>query len=257
MKSLCRSGLRTVAVVAAVLAIAVASTWLGPSSGIAVAQEPQFTTDFRLEDCEFVARGANPYFILRPGYQLVFEGQEDGQTIRLVITVLRETKQIFLPDVGVVTTRVVEERESVDGELVEVSRNFFAICTKTGDVFYFGERVNIFNPDGTVSHEGSWRAGVGDAVPGMIMPGTFLLGARYVQEQAPDVAMDRSEHVAMGLEVNSTAGRFEKCVQVRETTPLEPGAVGVKTYCPGVGLVSDGVLQLVEFGFPGASGAAK
>jgi len=134
-----------------------------------------------------------------------------------------------------------------------VSRNFFALCTKTHDVFYFGEDADIFNPDGTISHEGSWRAGVGGAVPGVIMPGTFLLGSRYVQEQAPGVAMDRSEHVAMGLEVNTTAGKFEKCVQVRETTPLEPGAQGVKTYCPGVGLVSDGVLQLVEFGFTAGS----
>jgi hypothetical protein len=147
---------------------------------------------------------------------------------------------------------VVEERESVDDELVEVSRNFFAMCAKTNDVFYFGEAVDIFNPDGTVSHEGSWRAGEPDgdglAKPGMIMPGTFLLGSRYFQEQADGIAMDRAEHVGMGLEITTPAGTFAKCVKVVETTPLEPGAETVKVYCPGVGLVMDNAVTLVEFG---------
>jgi hypothetical protein len=57
-----------------------------------------------------------------------------------------------------VQTRIVEEREAVAGELIEISRNFFALCDETNDVFYFGEEVDIFNPDGTVSHEGAWRA---------------------------------------------------------------------------------------------------
>ena len=248
-----RFGLRTLANVSSFLAIMV--TGLGLASGTVVAQdeEPQFTTEFRLEDCRFKAKGANPYFILEPGYQLVFEAEEEGETLRLVITVLRETETIFLPDVGRVKTRVVEERESVDGELVEVSRNFFALCEKTNDVFYFGEEADIFNPDGTISHEGSWRAGEPDdeglAEPGMMMPGTFLLGSRYFQEQADGVAMDRAEHVEMGLEVTTEAGTFEQCVEVQETTPLEPGAESVKIYCPGVGLVVDNEVELAEFGF--------
>ena len=246
MKSKCSSfGLRTLAIV----------TWLGLSSGIVMAQdeEPQFTTEFRLEDCAFKAKGVNPYFILEPGYQLVLEGEEDGETTRVVISVLPETKRIFLPDMGRVKTRVVEERATVDGELVEVSRNFFAICDKTNNVFYFGEDVDIFNPDGTISHDGSWRAGEPDddglAEPGIITPGTFLLGSRYFQEQADGVALDRAEHVEMGLEVTTEAGPFDQCVKVLETTPLEPGAESEKIYCPGVGLVVDDVAELVEFGF--------
>lgn len=41
--------------------------------------------------------------------------------------------------------------------------------------------------------------------------------------------------------------RFTDCVQVRETTPLEPGAKSLKRYCPGIGLVVDNVVELVEF----------
>lgn len=248
MKSKCGSfGLRTLAIASSFLAIIVTFTWIGLSSGIVMAQE--FTTEFRLEDCEFKTIGKNPYFILKPGYQLVLEGEEDGETVRVVITVLNKIKKISLPDIGMVKTRVVEELESVDGELVEVSRNFFAICKKTNDVYYFGEDVDIYEDGEIVSHDGSWRAGEGGAVPGIIMPGTFLLGSRYFQEQAPDIAMDRAEHVEMGLEVNTKAGTFDKCVKILETTPLELGHESEKIYGPGVGLVVDDVVELVEFGF--------
>jgi len=78
------------------------------------------------------------------------------------------------------------------------------------------------------------------------MPGpAFLLGSRYMQELAPGVAMDRAEHVALDLDVYVPAGAFEDCVRVRETTPLEPGSASIKVYCPGVGLVRDGALELI------------
>lgn len=223
-------------------------------SAVVMAQEkePQFTTDFRLEDCRFKATGENPYFILTPGY-LVLEGEEDGETVRVVITVLDEFEGIFLPGVGVVRTRVIEERESADEELVEVSRNFFAICEESNDVFYFGEDVDIFNPDGTVTHEGAWRAGGPDgnglAEPGIIMPGRFLLGSRYFQELADGIALDRAEHVEMGLRITTVAGSFQDCVRILETTPLEPREQSEKIYCPGIGLVFDDGLELVESSF--------
>lgn len=221
----------------------------GCFSGIALAQE--FTTDFRLRDCKFKSTGSNPYFSLRPGYRLIFEAEEDGETERLVITVLHETVGIFVPDVGVVRTRVVEERESVDGELIEVSRNFFAICSPTNDVFYFGEDVDIYHEDGSITHDGAWRAGQPDgnglAKPGIIMPGRFLLGSRYFQEQADGIAEDRAEHIEMGLDVTTPAGSFRDCVRVRETSPLDGVGVSIKTYCPNVGLVNDGDLELVRY----------
>ena len=36
--------------------------------------------------------GRNAYFILEPGYQLAFEGKEDGAPVQLTITVLNTTK---------------------------------------------------------------------------------------------------------------------------------------------------------------------
>jgi hypothetical protein len=215
-------------------------------------EDEGFTTDFFIEDCSFSNRGRdNRFWSLNPGDQLVLAGEDDGEDVDLTITVLHDTETIqFTPEHGgpmTVRARVIEERELVDGELEEVSRNFFARCRQTGDVYYFGEEVDIYEDGEIVDHEGEWRAGEDGAQPGIVMPGTFLLGARYFQEIAPDVALDRAENTEMDLDVDVPAGQFERCVQVIETTPLEPDAESEKIYCPGVGLVFDDGVELEEY----------
>jgi hypothetical protein len=198
-----------------------------------------WTTEFGVEKDELSATGRNPYFILEPGYQLVLEGGRE----RLIITVLDETKTV-----DGVETRVVEERETKDGKLVEVSRNFFAISKRTNSVFYFGEDVDIYKDSKVVSHEGGWLAGVKDAKFGLMMPGLVLLKAKYYQEIAPKVAMDRAEIVSMTETVKTPAGEFKNCLKVEETTPLEPGEKEYKYYASGIGLIQDGSLKLVKHG---------
>jgi hypothetical protein len=215
----------------------------------AAAAQPQFTTDFRLEHCTWSDEGRNAYFSLEPGDLLVLAGEDDGETEEVRIRVLAQTQTIAFPAGGRrhrVRARVIEERETVDGELVEVSRNFFARCRETDDIYYFGEDVDIYEDGEIVSHDGAWRAGRNGARPGLIMPATYLLGSRYFQEIAPGVALDRAEHTAMGLTVDTPAGIFRNCVEVTETTPLESGT-SVKRYCPGVGLVFDSGVELVSF----------
>jgi hypothetical protein len=82
------------------------------------------------------------------------------------------------------------------------------------------------------------------------MPGTILLGSRYFQEIAPDVAMDRAEHVRMNVTVETPKDIFEGCIEVKETTPLEPNAKDTKVYAPGIGLVIDGPLELTDYTSP-------
>jgi hypothetical protein len=162
---------------------------------------------------------------------------------------VRGTRNITLWDDGrkrVIATRVIEERETADGELVEISRNFFASCLPNRDVYYFGEDVDIYEDGVVVSHEGAWLAGRFGAEPGIIMPDSaFLLGQRYYQEVAPGVALDRAEHVGTDLELDLQAGNFDDCIEVTETTPLEPGSESTKFYCPGAGLVIDSDLEAV------------
>ncbi|MCC7258260.1 MAG: hypothetical protein IT486_07800 [Gammaproteobacteria bacterium] len=214
-------------------------------------EEPQFTAQFPLDQCSFQTVWGNPYFRLVVGRQLYFTNERcvaDGRCDapeELWITVLPQTRRIVLDEDDhkrTVRTRVVEEYETEDGEVKEVSRNFYADCRPGHDVYYFGEEV--FDGEGNPL-EDAWLAGEDGNRPGIIMPGgAFLLGSRYFQEIAPDVALDRAEHVALGMLVHVPAGLFENCVEVHETTPLEPGHVSPKVYCPGIGLVQDGDLEL-------------
>lgn len=237
----------------ALLALFITVAGIGLTGGFVNAQspEPAFTADFPLEDCRFVSYGGNPYFSLKPGYQLLLEGDDDGEEVRVLITVLDAKKVIDLraEGIGRVRTRVIEEREWIDGELVEVSRNYYARCSQTSDIYYFGEEVDIYEDGEVVRHDGAWKAGDNGALPGIIIPATYLLGSRYFQEIAPGIALDRAEHVAMGLDLNTPAGNFEDCVEVLETTPLEPGSESIKVYCPGIGLSLDNTIEVVDFGF--------
>ncbi len=212
--------------------------------------QPAYTTNFRLQDALLIPSGSNPYFTLTPGKFWRYEGDDGGEFVQLEIRVLPQTKWVSFPINGQTKwalTRVVEEREWADGKLVEVSRNFFARDLATRNMFYFGEEVDVYQNGVIVSHDGAWLAGVNGAKPGLFMPALNLVGSRYFQEIAPGVAMDRVEHAEMGLQVTTPAGTFFNCFVVRETTPLEPGAEGFKTYAPKVGMIKDGFLELVEY----------
>ena len=213
----------------------------------------QFTDTFPIAECQFSPTGSNPYFRLQENKVLKFDNwqcfAEGGCDAfeELTITVTSETKLIEFELDGemiVVNARVVREDESADGLFVEESQNFYAECIGTQDVYYFGEDVVV--ADG--SHPGQWVVGENGALPGIIFPGgAFVLGARYFQEIAEqDGALDRAEHVEMGLELNLPAGTFPNCVKINETTPLEKRGLSEKWYCRDVGLVGDGDLKLIE-----------
>lgn len=205
-----------------------------------------FTGDFFIADCTFATTGRNRFFVLEPGHELVLEGEDAGEELSVTITVLDDTIEV-----NGVETRVVREVETVDGELAEISHNYFAYCRETGSVFYFGEDVDIYEDGVVVSHDGAWRAGEDGARAGIMMPGAVLVGSRYFQEQAPGVAMDRAEHVSLDKRVRTEAGSFNGCLRVDETSPLEPNSVSVKLYAPGIGLVVDNEVRLVEYTDPG------
>jgi hypothetical protein len=203
-----------------------------------------WTDQFDINPAELATIGRNPYFILEPGYSLMLENDDE----RLVITVLNEVKRV-----GNIETRVVEERETVAGQLSEISRNYFAISRRTNSIFYFGEDVDVYRNGELVGHEGAWLDGVNGARFGLMMPGLPLLKARYYQELAPGVALDRAEVVSLSDTLTTPAGSFQQLLKVLETTPLEPGVREFKYYAPGIGLIRDGSLRLV--GHSGATPA--
>lgn len=211
-------------------------------AGSAIAKD-QFTDMFAVDKSELASTGTNRFFILAAGFQSVLEGRDGGKPARLTITVLNETKFV-----DGVETRVVEEREEVNGQLVEISRNYFAISRRTSDVYYFGEEVDMYENGKVTSHEGAWLSGEKGARFGLMMPGTPLLGARYYQELAPKVAMDRAEVMSLSERLETRAGAFTDCLKTEETSAIESGRES-KHHAPGVGLIQDAGLKLTKYGF--------
>lgn len=181
----------------------------------------------------------NDFFPLSVGSQLVLEGDDDGTLVSVQITVLDETE-----NVAGVDTRVVEESESEDGEIVEISRNFFA-AAPDGTVCYFGEDVDIYSGGTIVAHSGAWRAGEGENLPGIIMPGDPQVGTAFEQEHAPGVAEDMSAITSFGDEVSTPAGDFTDTLRAFDWDALGSGSGGdVKFYARGLGLIMDDVVRL-------------
>ena len=198
-----------------------------------------WTTAFGVEAGELASSGRNPYFVLEPGYQLTLEEGKD----RLVVTVLNETRTV-----DGVETRIVEERETAGAATVEVSRNYFAISKRTNSVFYFGEEVDEYKDGKIASHGGAWLSGVNGAKYGLMMPGQPLIKARYYQEIAPKVAMDRAEILSLSVAMKTPAGEFTNVLKTEETSPLEPLVHEAKYYARGIGLIQDGGMKLVRYG---------
>lgn len=184
----------------------------------------------------------NDFFPLVVGDELVLEGEDDeGTFLEIIITVLDETEVV-----AGVTTRVVEEAEFEDGEVVEISRNFFAQA-QDGTVCYFGEDVDDFEDGIIVGHEGEWRAGEDGNLPGIIMPGNPQVGMVFSQEVAPGVAEDQAEILLFGETINVPAGEFSDTLTSLDCNPQENGATDEKVYIRGIGLAIDEDAELVSF----------
>jgi hypothetical protein len=191
---------------------------------------------------EFTLESTNLWFPIEPGTERLYEGEEEGALVELRVSTLEQTEVV-----GNVTTRVVREVEHHDGELIEISHNFFATAAD-GTVCYFGEAVDIYEGGQIVSHEGAWRADEPGHLAGIIMPADPQPGTKFAMERAPGIAEDAGKIIGSGP-VTVPAGTFDETIRVREFNPLDRG-VGYKTFANGVGLVIDGPVQLVSITNP-------
>jgi hypothetical protein len=198
---------------------------------------------FPIERYTMTAKGENHYWSLKPGRFVVLGNLESDGSELVVISVLDETEIV-----DGVKTRVIEEREFEDGELAEISRNFFAMAEETKDVFYFGEDVDYYEDGEVVNHAGEWRAGKDDARPGLYMPADPVVGMKYYMETAPGAAMDRAEIFETGAAVETPRGTLNNCLVVTESSPLEPDDESYKRYAPKIGMIYDDGLELYKYG---------
>ncbi len=180
----------------------------------------------------FVAAAAavpNPLFPLVPGTARRLVGRTQAGEEVVLVEVTDQTKDIL----GVTTT-VVRDRVWLDGSLVEDTFDWFA-QDEDGNVWYFGEASQDIENGRVVSTAGSWEAGVDGAQAGVIMWAAPKVGSIYYQEYYRGAAEDIGEVLSLNETVTVPFGRFEGCLKIQDTTPLEPDAVEHKFYCPGLG----------------------
>ncbi len=174
----------------------------------------------------------NKYYTLKPGMKATYKKKTPKGTTRVEIEVTGETKNVL----GV-TTLVVRDREWLNGQLTEETRDWVA-QDKDGNVWYFGEAVDNYEDGKLIDHEGSWEAGVGGAKPGIVMLGNPKVGDTYRQEYYPGTAEDMGTVVAVGKRITIPRGAsFEDCVKIRDWSRVKEGDVEHKYYCVGAGLM--------------------
>ncbi|MCB9531774.1 MAG: hypothetical protein H6700_08420 [Myxococcales bacterium] len=198
----------------------------------------------------FTLASTNQYYPLIPGLRVVLEGidHETGDTERVVRTVLAETRTV-----AGVEVHVLRHETYTNGELEELATNFYVEATD-GTVCYFGEDVEWYEGGQQVDTAGSWRAGVDGAAPGVIMPAAPSADNRYLQENAPGIALDmgRVDLINGTMTVNGVV--YEDVVTIYDINPFE-GCVEPeqKRYIAGIGEVQDVDAVLVEFELPSGS----
>lgn len=130
---------------------------------------------------------------------------------------------------------------------IEQTFDYFA-QDRRGGVHYLGEDVDEYLPDGSVSHEGQWRAGRDGARAGLLMPARPTVGRRFKSENARGIAVEKDTVVAKGGTETVRGQTYEHVMKIREhaTTP-KPAEFESKTYAPGVGVITeaDGGVGLV------------
>jgi hypothetical protein len=176
----------------------------------------------------------NFYYPLTPGKKYIYEGQTKDGLERVEEQRLTTTKTIL----GI-TCIVVEFKAFLNGTLIEKAIDWYAQDT-AGNLWYFGEAVDNYNPNGTLKdHAGSWEAGMDSAQPGMIMPANPRTGMKYREEYYFNHAEDQAEITATGQIVIIPFGTFNNCIKTRNFTELEPDLNENKYYAPGIGLVKE------------------
>jgi hypothetical protein len=174
-----------------------------------------------------------------------FEGSDHGAQTMVVDTYLASTRT-FLLNGASVACHILEESESADGELTEISRNYFA-QGDDGAVYYFGEVVDEYENGVIVGHGGSWLVGgptlpedpPGTAAatePAVFMPVDPEEGETWKPEDLFPFVDETVEALKLDVGVNTPAGHFDGCLKVRETSAIASGHE-TKWYAPGVGVV--------------------
>jgi hypothetical protein len=200
--------------IAAALTLAVAVAGCGGTSAT--------TGSTSVPKGKFVSGVDNPWFPLKPGSVWRYRGIKDGKPSTEVVRVTGATRRILDVD-----ATAVDDKLYINGKLEERTTDWYA-QDRQGNVWYFGEDTAELDSQGKVkSTEGTWRAGVNGAEPGIFMFANPRPGQSARQEYLKGHAEDHFQVLT----------RNGSALLTKEWTPLEPGVIDHKHYRRGVGTV--------------------
>jgi hypothetical protein len=205
-----------------------AATTSAPEATLPTGAEP-----INLNPADFTADITHQYWPMKPGTRWTYRDvDEKGEVQTVVVVATAETKKLA----NGVTARVVRDTVTAEGELVEDTFDWYA-QDSAGNVWYMGEDTAEFENGKIASRDGSFEAGVGGALPGILLPAEPQVGQKYRQEYLKGEAEDNGEVLGINQLVEVPAGRYSDALLTRDTTNLEPDVVEYKLYAPDVGPV--------------------
>ncbi|HEU4912213.1 MAG TPA: hypothetical protein VFV76_09960 [Actinomycetes bacterium] len=206
-------------------------------------QLPQGSDPVDLDPATFTTEIDNRYWPMKPGTRWTYqEVDEEGKTLRVVVTATSETKKIA----NGVTALVVRDTVTEDGQLIEDTFDWYA-QDADGNVWYLGEDTAEFEDGKVTTRGGSFEAGVDGALPGIIMPADPQPGMAYRQEYYQGEAEDNGEVLSLEEMAEVPFGQFDDMLLTKDTITIEPDVLEYKLYAPDVGPV-------LTFGVSGGAG---
>jgi hypothetical protein len=187
--------------------------------------------DPKIDPAQFSSKVTNPYTPWKPGARWVYTGTKDGQPERVEVTVKKQTKTIL----GVRCV-VVSDIVTTNSTLAEKTTDWYA-QDKAGNVWYFGEDTAEYKNGVVTTTQGTWEAGVDNALPGIVMEAQPKKGDHFRQEYRPGVALDKATILDTNATVKVPKGTYQSAVITHDINPLDPTKLEHKWYAPGVGFV--------------------
>jgi hypothetical protein len=226
---------RWIAAVVAAIALAGCSDGSKPSSESSAL--PQGTEAVKLDPSEFTTEIDNPYWPMQPGSRWVYREVENGELRRVDAIVTGRTKVL-----GGVTARVVHDKVTREGQLVEDTLDWYA-QDSDGNVWYLGEDTKEYENGKVSSTAGSWAYGVDGAQAGVVVPAAPKQGMGYREEYYAGEAEDAAEVLNVSSQVQVPYGRFKNALLTRNFSSLEPTVEEMKLYAKDVGPVMELLLS--------------
>ena len=153
---------------------------------------------------------------MKPGSRWVYrETDSEGTRQKVVVTVTHKTKLIA----NGITARVVRDQVTENGELVELTDDWYAQDTGRQHLVPRRSHHRVRARQARLDRRAQFEAGIDGAQAGVIMPARPRPGLRYRQEYYKGHAEDKASIVSRREQAEVPAGHYRRVLMTRETQP--------------------------------------